>query len=114
MTSAYYQTLVRTDPEERKAAFGAILDGLRTFTKERKGLFWGGDSLGLVDCVLLPYAYRLYVLEHYRFVSPPSPPPPQLFVGELAQTKGGYSLQTQATTTIHIELTFGIGFKCCV
>ena len=30
------------------------------------GDFYSGDSLGYVDCVLLPYAYRLYVLEHYR------------------------------------------------
>ena len=43
-----------------------LLDGLREFTKELRGDFWGGDSLGLVDCTLLPYAYRLYVFEHYR------------------------------------------------
>mgnify|MGYP003314538699 CR=1 FL=1 len=43
-----------------------IEDGLRAFTNESKGDYYSGDSLGLVDCVLLPYAYRLYVLEHYR------------------------------------------------
>jgi glutathione S-transferase len=30
------------------------------------GPLWNGATLGLPDCVLLPYAYRLYVLEHYR------------------------------------------------
>lgn len=67
VTSAYYRCLVREEPEERKAAFAQILDGLQTFTKARRGLFWNGDDgIGLVDCVLLPYAFRLYVLEHYR------------------------------------------------
>ena len=65
--SAYYQVLVRPELDQRKAAFEQILEGLRTFTRERKGLFWNGDEgLGLVDCTLLPYAYRLYVLEHCR------------------------------------------------
>ena len=65
--SAYYRVLVRTDAEERKAAFGDLLDGLREFTRGMSGDFYSGsDGLGLVDCTLLPYAYRLYVLEHYR------------------------------------------------
>lgn len=64
--SAYYRALVRTDEEERRAAFGAIQEGLLGFIGAAKGDYWGGDSLGLVDCMLLPYAYRLYVLEHYR------------------------------------------------
>ena len=66
VTSNYYAALVRTDDNERAEAFAKILDGLRTFTKQSKGLFFSGDSLGYVDCVLLPYAFRLYVLEHYR------------------------------------------------
>ena len=66
VTSGYYTSLVRTDGDERRAGFEQILDGLRTFVSESRGDFWGGDSLGVVDCVLLPYAYRLYVLEHYR------------------------------------------------
>ncbi len=66
VTSNYYKTLVRTDAGERREAFDAILDGLRAFTTESRGEFWGGSSLGLVDCVLLPYAWRLYAIEHYR------------------------------------------------
>ena len=66
VTSGYYASLVRTDAAERRAGFDKIIDGLRSFAAESRGPFWGGDSLGLVDCVLLPYAFRLYVLEHYR------------------------------------------------
>ena len=43
-----------------------LLDGLRHFADNKRGTFFSGDSLGLVDAVLLPYAFRLYVLEHYR------------------------------------------------
>jgi len=64
--SAYYRVLVRTDEAERREGFKKLLQGLRNFIGEVRGDYWGGDSLGLVDCVLLPYAYRLYVLEHYR------------------------------------------------
>jgi len=70
--SSYYKVLVRTGEEDRRAGFAALLDGLRGFSGDLRdepatGAFWGGrSSLGLVDCVLLPYAYRLYVLEHYR------------------------------------------------
>ena len=66
VTSGYYASLVRLDDEDRRAGFDQILDGLRRFTSESRGDFWGGDSIGLVDCMLLPYAYRLYALEHYR------------------------------------------------
>ena len=74
VTSNYYQVLVREDDGERRRAFCGILDGLRAFAADaapragaHAGAFWGGrDVLSLVDCVLLPYAWRLYVLEHYR------------------------------------------------
>jgi len=66
ITSNYYSTLVREDDAERAEAFAKILDGLRVFTSESKGDYYSGDSLGYVDCVLLPYAFRLYALEHYR------------------------------------------------
>ena len=65
--SAYYRVLVRAEPEERRDAFEAIKQGLLGFAREAGGAdFHGGQSLGIVDCMLLPYAYRLYVLEHYR------------------------------------------------
>lgn len=70
--SGYYCVLVRTEDDERTAGFALILDGLRAFFEDDdatdvNGPFWGGrDSPGLPDCVLFPYAHRLYVLEHYR------------------------------------------------
>lgn len=64
--SAYYKVLVRPEDEERRAAFAALKEGLLTFIDSARDDFWGGPTLGLVDCMLLPYAYRLYVLEHYR------------------------------------------------
>ena len=65
--SAYYRVLVRTDHGERLQAFSDLLEGLRDFTRGLRGHYYSGDDgLGLVDCVLLPYAYRLYVLAHYR------------------------------------------------
>ena len=64
--SAYYKVLVREADEERREAFEALKAGLLGFAKGARGDFWGGGSLSVVDCMLLPYAYRLYVLEHYR------------------------------------------------
>jgi len=70
--SAYYRVLVREADAERRAGFADLLTGLQNFIGDdgavgAGGPFWGGSaSLTLADCVLLPYAYRLYVLEHYR------------------------------------------------
>lgn len=66
VTAEYYKCLVRTDETERREAFDRLVDGLRHFADNKRGTFFSGDSLGLVDAVLLPYAFRLYVLEHYR------------------------------------------------
>ena len=67
VTSNYYAALVREDPDERSAAFQGILRGLEEFTAESEGDFFSGsEGLSLADCVLLPYAHRLYALEHYR------------------------------------------------
>lgn len=64
--SSYYGCLVREEQAERKAAFDKLKAGLLDFIDQSAGDFFNGPHLGLVDCVLLPYAYRLYVLEHYR------------------------------------------------
>ena len=68
VTAGYYACLVRPDPDERSAAFAKILGGLADFTAGLKGgPFWGGSqTLTSVDCALFPYAWRLYVLGHYR------------------------------------------------
>jgi glutathione S-transferase len=103
------QVLVRSDPAERLEAFARLLDGLRAFAKQGRannallveqpgpgstpgrdaqpgGGFWGGgSSLGYVDCALLPYAYRLYVLEHYRGPAFAVPRPPPGTAGDAGQ-----------------------------
>ena len=67
VTSNYYAALVREDPDERSEAFKRILRGLEEFTIESRGDFFSSSKgLSLADCVLLPYAHRLYALEHYR------------------------------------------------
>ncbi len=72
VTSSYYAALVRTDPMERQEAFDRILGGLEEFVTESKGDFFSGSQgLSLVDCVLFPYAWRLFALEHYRGFSIP-------------------------------------------
>ena len=66
VTSEYYKCLVRTDETERREAFDRLVEGLGHFADAKAGTFFSGEGLGIVDCVLLPYAFRLYVLEHYR------------------------------------------------
>ena len=73
VTSSYYACLVRKDQDERQQAFNTILSGLEEFTTQSKGVYFGGDEgMNLVDCVLFPYAWRLYVLEHYRNLKIPT------------------------------------------
>lgn len=66
--SRYYGCLVLPDRASQLAAFSSLSAGLASFTKSLEGgAFYGGSgSLTSVDCALLPYAFRLYVLEHYR------------------------------------------------
>ncbi|KAH8047189.1 glutathione transferase [Aureococcus anophagefferens] len=63
VTSEYYKCLVRTDETERREAFDRLVEGLA-----RRGQAAPSSPArpGIVDCVLLPYAFRLYVLEHCR------------------------------------------------
>ena len=66
--SPFYKVLVRRDAGEQAAAFASLVHGLRTFAaaRDETGPCFGGDALGLVDIALAPWAYRLYLLEHYR------------------------------------------------
>lgn len=66
--SPYYSVLVRKSDAERRSAFDQILRGLERFTEEiEDGSFHGGRRhIGAVDIALLPYAFRLFALEHYR------------------------------------------------
>ncbi|KAJ1454896.1 glutathione S-transferase [Pelagophyceae sp. CCMP2097] len=65
VTAEYYKVLVRPEAE-RRDAFDRLVEGLRDFARNSRGNFFSGDSPGLVDFVLLPYAFRLYAIEHHR------------------------------------------------
>lgn len=66
--SPFYTVLVRKDKTERLDAFARILNGLRRFSAEcdSEGPCFTGSSLGLVDIALFPWAFRMYILEHFR------------------------------------------------
>lgn len=68
--SPYYGVLVRQDPAEQQEHFAALLAGLCSFSKEllktAGPTFLADAQLSSVDVALLPWAYRYYVLEHYR------------------------------------------------
>jgi len=64
--SPYYGVLVKADEEGRRESFSTLLKGLSAFCKELKGTFFSGSIPSLVDYALLPWAYRFYVLEHYK------------------------------------------------
>lgn len=66
LCSPYYRVLVRTDPTERKLAFDEMVEDLRAFERKLAGPMFFGDRLSLVDIALVPWAWRFYVLEHYR------------------------------------------------
>ena len=62
--------LVRKDDEERREHFAKLVRGLSDFSKELTKttgpLFLANGQLSNVDLALVPWAYRFYVLEHYR------------------------------------------------
>ena len=62
--------LVRKLDEERWEHFQSLLKGLANFSKELEKTtgptFLADGQLSNVDLALIPWAYRYYVLEHYR------------------------------------------------
>lgn len=62
--------LVRKLDEERREHFDKLVAGLRQFSAELSKTsgptFLPDAQLSNVDLALLPWAYRYYVLEHYR------------------------------------------------
>jgi glutathione S-transferase len=68
--SPYYGVLVRQDPIEQREHFDKIISGLVSFSQELDktsgNLFLPNNQLSNVDIALIPWAYRYYVLEHYR------------------------------------------------
>lgn len=66
LCSPYYSILVKRDDESRRQAFDGLLESLREFGAQLKGPLFLGNEPTLVDIVLLPHAFRYYVLAHYR------------------------------------------------
>ena len=60
--SPYYGVLVKTDKEDQKASFQALLNGLRAFSKELEKTpgptLVGGAQLSAADISILPWAFR--------------------------------------------------------
>jgi glutathione S-transferase len=68
--SPYYGVLVRKEESERQHHFATLIAGLTAFSAELDRtdgpLFLGNAQLSSVDIALIPWAYRFYVLVHYR------------------------------------------------
>lgn len=68
--SPYYGVLVRKEDSERREHFAQLVQGLENFSRELRKtsgpLFLADSQLSCVDLALVPWAYRYYVLEHYR------------------------------------------------
>jgi len=64
--SPYYGVLVKADEEGRRESFATLLKGLREFAAAKKGDFFSGAAPSIVDYALLPWAWRYYVLAHYK------------------------------------------------
>jgi len=62
--------LVRREEHERREHFEKLIAGLTNFSKELEKtagpVFLNHGQLSNVDLALLPWAFRYYVLEHYR------------------------------------------------
>lgn len=70
LCSPYYGVLVRKEEHERKEHFDHLIKGLTLFSRELQKTsgptFLENAQLCNVDIALIPWAYRYYVLEHYR------------------------------------------------
>jgi glutathione S-transferase len=64
--SPYYGVLVKADEQGRRESMQALLKGIAAFCAEMEGPFFFGPHPSLVDYALLPWAYRYYVLAHYK------------------------------------------------
>ena len=66
----YSGVLVRKDDSERKTHFDQLVNGLKQFSNELSKtsgpVFLPDGQLSSVDLALIPWAYRYYVLAHYR------------------------------------------------
>jgi glutathione S-transferase len=62
--------LVRQEDKERREHFDKLIHGLKQFAtrlrKKNGPVFLPDSQLSNVDLALIPWAFRYYVLEHYR------------------------------------------------
>mmetsp|Transcript_72593 Transcript_72593/g.206742 ORF Transcript_72593/g.206742 Transcript_72593/m.206742 type:complete len:300 (-) Transcript_72593:798-1697(-) len=91
LCSPYYAILVKQDDDERRVEFEKLLSSVAEFSNKldanwgaasaggaefgaevgaggvyRGGSYFYGDQLSMVDCMLLPHAFRYFAIEHYR------------------------------------------------
>jgi glutathione S-transferase len=70
LASLHSGVLVRKEDSERKEHFQTLINGLTSFSNELKKtsgpLFLPDGQLSNVDIALVPWAFRFFVLEHYR------------------------------------------------
>jgi glutathione S-transferase len=78
--SPYYGVLVRKEDDERREHFATLVKGLTSFSRELEKtdgpVFLPDGQLSNVDLALIPWAFRYYVLQHYRgpdFAIPQTP-----------------------------------------
>lgn len=64
----FFKILQRQTRDEQNEAKEEFLKNLETLTKamSNKGPFFLGENFGFVDIVLVTYAARFYILQHYR------------------------------------------------
>eukprot|EP00123_Amoebidium_parasiticum_P013630 comp22068_c1_seq1/m.32137 comp22068_c1_seq1/g.32137 ORF comp22068_c1_seq1/g.32137 comp22068_c1_seq1/m.32137 type:complete len:262 (-) comp22068_c1_seq1:124-909(-) len=70
----FYQALIRQEEADQKKAIEDLTNGLSAFAKELHGLYFFGEEFSAVDIAILPWVYRLYLLEHHRGFSMPNTP----------------------------------------
>jgi glutathione S-transferase len=66
----FYKMLVKTDPAEREEAKVALRAAMAKFAESmapaEEGPFFLGKEFSAVDIAFVPWAYRMFVLQHYR------------------------------------------------
>eukprot|EP00928_Gymnodinium_smaydae_P065075 TRINITY_DN48272_c0_g1_i1.p1 TRINITY_DN48272_c0_g1~~TRINITY_DN48272_c0_g1_i1.p1 ORF type:complete len:276 (-),score=36.13 TRINITY_DN48272_c0_g1_i1:92-919(-) len=61
----FTEVLMPGDAERRDRAFKQLIAALQRFSVDCRGPLFSGETLGLVDVVLAPFASLLFILEHY-------------------------------------------------
>jgi len=65
--SPFYQILMKQEQEERDLAWDEFAKALKDFTADvQQGGFFKSSTMNIVDITVLPWACRLFLIEHYR------------------------------------------------